>query len=194
MAKRRQQRVRVHLDPEAKKNAPAPEDIPHILRAADDCIGRAGRGMLVKILKGSKVKRLLELGLQDCPSYGYYRSKTMDEIGRIVDWMILAGFLEIQYDGRLPMIVFSDRGWEEYKPVYAEEMYQVVLKAAADPEAVEAAIERLKTTNREVILLLLEALAKSKNIGVVRFLEAWSAQEVKKVRAAIRQAMEEIRR
>ncbi len=43
------------------------EDVFAILRAADELIGKGGRNMLVKILKGSKEKRLLELGLDACP-------------------------------------------------------------------------------------------------------------------------------
>ena len=38
--------------------------------------------MLVKILKGSKDKKVLEYKLDECPAYGYYHDLTMDEIGK----------------------------------------------------------------------------------------------------------------
>jgi hypothetical protein len=45
--------------------------------------------MLSKILKGSKDKKLLEKGLDHCPSYGYYKHLSIEEITKIVDWMSL---------------------------------------------------------------------------------------------------------
>ena len=41
--------------------------------------------MLVKILKGSKEKKILEHHLDECPGYPHYRSQTMEEISRRVD-------------------------------------------------------------------------------------------------------------
>lgn len=49
-----------------------PEDeIKMILRAADEVITKGGRGMLVKMLKGSKDKKVPEYGLDACPAYGF---------------------------------------------------------------------------------------------------------------------------
>ncbi len=50
------------------------------MRAADELIATGGRNMLVKILKGSKDKKVLDYGLQDCPAYGFYNGLTMEEI------------------------------------------------------------------------------------------------------------------
>lgn len=160
------------------------EEIDIILRAADEIIYTAGRSMLAKILKGSKDKKILENNLQNCPSYGYYKNKTLDEIIKIVDYVIYFNWLEIEYNGSLPMIVFSKRGWEAYKPVYTNELYMKILDANVQGNT-DDIINKLKSTNREVVMMLLNKIGESKNIGFIRFLEKWKETEVKKVRLAI---------
>jgi hypothetical protein len=46
------------------------EEIALILRGADDLIGTGGRNLLSKVLKGSREKKVLELGLDASPAYG----------------------------------------------------------------------------------------------------------------------------
>lgn len=77
----RRQRVRFELDA-GEVSSLQPEETRVILRAADELIATAGRNMLVKILKGSKDKKVLEYKLNECPSYGYYHDLTMEEIGK----------------------------------------------------------------------------------------------------------------
>ncbi len=49
------------------------EEIKAILRTADELIAAGGRSILAKILKGSKDKKILKHGLDQCPVYGFYR-------------------------------------------------------------------------------------------------------------------------
>lgn len=84
---RRRQHVQYSLDAGDIRALPE-NDIRMILRAADELINAGGRSMLVKILKGSKDKKVLEHKLDECPAYGYFRGLTMDEISTRVDWMI----------------------------------------------------------------------------------------------------------
>ena len=169
------------------------EDVFAILRAADELIGKGGRNMLVKILKGSKEKRLLELGLDACPSYGYYSGLKAEEISHRVDWMILACYLTIQYDYRLPMLVFTEKGWELEKLNYASEVFEDVLTAARKND--ESIIERLREhTNRQVVTIVLEKI-RDEGTGVfIPLLEKWKAIEVKKVKAMINAAIIEIQK
>lgn len=53
----RRQRIRIELDT-GEITELQPEEIRAILRAADELIAAAGRSMLVKILKGSKDKKI----------------------------------------------------------------------------------------------------------------------------------------
>jgi len=76
--------VPVELDPGDIRSV-SEKDLVMILRGADELISQAGRNMLVKLLKGSKDKKILELKLDKCPAYGYYHDRKLDEIGHIVD-------------------------------------------------------------------------------------------------------------
>ncbi|AGF57834.1 superfamily II DNA helicase RecQ [Clostridium saccharoperbutylacetonicum] len=187
----RKPRVRYNLSDLTGQKNPSKEDINNILRAADEIIASAGRTMLAKILKGSKDKKVLENGLYQCPSYGYYNMLTIEEITKIIDWMIVNGYLEIYYNGRLPMIVFSERGWETYKPYYVDELYSLVLKV--NEIGAENLIERLKQTNRQVVKMLLLKIGESKNIGFIRFLMEWELVEVKKVRIIINHTISKLK-
>lgn len=187
----RKPRVRYNLSDLTGQKNPSEEDINNILRAADEIIASAGRTMLAKILKGSKDKKVLENGLDKCPSYGYYNKLTIEEITKIVDWMIVNDYLEIYYNGRLPMIIFSEKGWETYKPYYVEELYSLILRV--NEIGTENLIERLKQTNRQVVKMLLLKVRESRNIGFIRFLMEWEAVEVKKVRIIINHTISKLK-
>lgn len=180
------------LTPKAELIKPNSGELKAILRAADEIIFSAGRGMLAKILKGSKDKKVLEHNLDRCPVYGAFRTRTITEITKMVDWAIIHGYLAIDYDWRLPLIVFSPKGWEMYKPIYAAELHQRILEAVSEEKTV-ALIEDLKQTNREVVLILLEQLATDENVFVIPFLRKWHEVEVKKVRKRINQTISQLK-
>lgn len=165
-------------------------EIRVILRASDDIISVAGRNMLAKILKGSKDAKLVEIGLDKCPSYGAYHQLTLEEITKRVDWMIVHDYLDIEYQGRLPMIVFSYRGWERYKPQYAEELLDLIL--TVNEGTIRELVERLKMTNREVVILILDEIAERGNAELIGFLRIWEMVEVRKVRVMINSAIEKL--
>jgi len=62
-------RVSYRLDSKGIKSLPV-EDIRAIIRGADEMIMSGGRNLLVKVLKGSKAKKVLELQLDQSPVYG----------------------------------------------------------------------------------------------------------------------------
>ena len=161
----------------------AENEIKSILRAADDIVSLAGRTMLAKVLKGSKDKKLMEKKLDHCPAYGYYNDYSIEEITKKIDWMIVKGYLQIDYKGRLPIIFFTGKGWNNYKPVYVEELYELLLNSSR--ETYREKIEKLKQTNREVVIMLLDKIGESRNIGFIRILNEWKLSEVKKVKLMI---------
>jgi predicted ArsR family transcriptional regulator len=81
---RKKTRVRYQLD-SGGIHCLTDEEIKAILRAADEIIATGGRSMLAKILKGSKDKKVLEHGLDQCPVYGYYKELTLLEITNRID-------------------------------------------------------------------------------------------------------------
>jgi superfamily II DNA helicase RecQ len=167
----RKRKVNVQLNEARNIDKPSQEDIEHILRAADEIIDRAGRSMLVKILKGSKDKKVLEHNLEKCPSYGYYKYMKMADIEVIVDWMIWNKYLRIIYNGRLPMIVFTEFGWELYKPVFANEKLNKIMQVS--DTGIEELVEEFRTINREVINIMLRKIQDNMMTKTIRFLKVW---------------------
>mgnify|MGYP000861052294 CR=1 FL=1 len=168
-------------------------DILAILRAADELIARGGRSLLAKVLKGSRDKKVLEHGLDACPSYGYFRDKTLDEITERIDWMIQQDFLEIEMSGKLPLIVFTERGWKVERAQYAEEMLREWDRWIAEGKA-EIDPTYLKDRNRGMILLFLKLLRWSGDTRYIPYLRQWEKIDCKKVQAAIRETIRELER
>lgn len=180
----RRKRVRFELDAGGVTKL-QPEEIRAILRAADELIATAGRNMLVKILKGSKDKKVLEYKLDECPAYGYYHDLTMDEIGKRVDYMIVKRYLRIEYSGRLPMLVFTDKGWEIERDTYTKEWYGRFQDAVETKVVSLNMFEELKIVNRQVVFGLLDMIKESGDRRYIPLLKAWQKGEVRKVREKI---------
>lgn len=175
-------RVPVSLDAGEIKDLPQ-EDIRMILRGADELISTGGRSMLAKILKGSKDKRIFEYKLNECPAYGYYQDMKLDDISKCIDWMIKKDYLRIEYDYRLPLLVFSEKGWQIEKETFAQELYQ---RMCLDVEEKKGrVIFEMKEVNRQVVMCVLDKIEKEGTEEFLPYLEAWKMLEVKKVAARI---------
>jgi superfamily II DNA helicase RecQ len=184
---RKRERVHYQLD-SGEVGRLTDEEIRAILRAADELIATGGRSILAKILKESKDRKVLEHGLDQCPVYGYYRDLTLAEITHRIDWMIKRGFLAIQYNDRLPLLVFTESGWEIERETYAEELLQK-LKGLLDGGDYSF-VNELKDRNRGMILLLIAKIKQTKNARFIPLLKQWQANDYKKVRAALKEVIE----
>lgn len=179
---RKVRRVPVVLDAGEIKDLPQ-EDIRMILRGADELISTGGRSMLAKILKGSKDKKIFEYKLNECPAYGYYQDMKLDDISKCIDWMIKKDYLRIEYDYRLPLLVFSEKGWQIEKETFAQELYQ---RMCLDVEEKKARVLfEMKEVNRQVVMCVLDKIEKEGTEEFLPYLEAWKMLEVKKVAARI---------
>ena len=175
-------RVPVVLDAGEIKDLPQ-EDIQMILRGTDELISTGGRSMLAKILKGSKDKKIFEYKLNECPAYGYYQDMKLDDISKCIDWMIKEDYLRIEYDYRLPLLVFSEKGWQIEKETFAQELYQ---RMCLDVEEKKARVLfEMKEVNRQVVMCVLDKIEKDGTKEFLPYLEAWKMLEVKKVAARI---------
>lgn len=175
-------RVPVVLDAGEIKDL-SQEDIQMILRGADELISTGGRSMLAKMLKGSKDKKIFEYKLNECPAYGYYQDMKLDDISKCIDWMIKEDYLRIEYDYRLPLLVFSEKGWQIEKETFAQELYQ---RMCLDVEEKKArVIFEMKEVNRQVVMCVLDKIEKDGTKEFLPYLEAWKMLEVKKVAARI---------
>ncbi len=165
-------------------------EIKAILRAADELIANGGRTMLSKILKGSTDKKLLEHGLDQCPVYGFYGQLTLAEISYRIDFVIENGYFEIEYSSRLPVIVYTEKGWEIERETYAEELLQKLTGLLKGNDF--SFVADLKDRNRGMILLLIEKIKNTGNTDFIPLLRAWQAIEYKKVRQAIQGVINEL--
>ena len=182
-------RVPVILDAGEIKDLPQ-EDIRMILRGADELISTGGRSMLAKILKGSKDKKIFEYKLNECPAYGYYQDMKLDDISKCIDWMIKEDYLRIEYDYRLPLLVFSEKGWQIEKETFAQELYQ---RMCLDVEEKKARVLfEMKEVNRQVVMCVLDKIEKEGTEEFLPYLGAWKMLEVKKVAARIAEVEKKI--
>ena len=179
---RKERRVPVILDAGEIKDLPQ-EDIRMILRGADELISTGGRSMLAKILKGSKDKKIFEYKLNECPAYGYYQDMKLDDISKCIDWMIKKDYLRIEYDYRLPLLVFSEKGWQMEKETFAQELYQRMCIDVKEKK--DRVIFEMKEVNRQVVMCVLDKIEKDGTKEFLPYLEAWKMLEVKKVAARI---------
>ncbi|MCP3030003.1 superfamily II DNA helicase [Halobacillus sp. A1] len=164
------------------------KEIKTILATADWIIARGGRTQLAKILKGSKEKKLLERDLDKSPGYGFYNSEKLDDITSKINWMIQRDFLKLEKFGRLPLIVFTDRGWliqsSQYADKLVREWEEWIGEGKKDPD-----MTYLKDRDRQMILLMLEKIKASGNKAFIPYLQLWEEIDYRKVRAAIRETV-----
>ncbi|MEC5422928.1 RQC-minor-1 family DNA-binding protein [Virgibacillus sp. C22-A2] len=163
-------------------------DISAILRAADEIIAEGGRTLLAKILKGSREKKVLALELDACPVYGYYKSEKLEKIMEKIDWMIDYDFLDIQYSGKLPMIVFTDRGWEIERDFRADEFLAEWSRWQKEGRPIPD-MNYLKDRDRKMILLFIRKVRETGDKRYIPYLEAWNKIEYKKVQAEIKETI-----
>ena len=188
---RKIQRVRYDLDPKDVQRL-SPEELRAILRGADELIGSGGRSLLVKILKGSHAQEVLKLHLDQCPVWGTFHDLSADEILARIDRAILDGYLKVVYDYRLPVLVFTDDGWEIEKETFAHELlagFDELLTTSQPPYD----MSYLKDRNRSLIWCLLDKIEASENPKYLPLLEAWQQIDYQKVKQRIEQVMRKIR-
>ena len=187
---RKVNRVKYHLDSREIKELPY-EEIAAILRAADDLIMRGGRNLLSKLLKGSKEKKIIELGLDKNPFYGFYSEISLEDILAKIDWIIENNYLAIEYDYRLPLLVFTEKGWEIEKDTYSTELLNG-FDSMIDSGVNYFNMNYLKDKNRDLIFLLLNKVEQTKNKKYIPILEVWKEIDYKKVKQKINQVINSI--
>lgn len=161
------------------------DEIALILRGADDLIGTGGRNLLSKVLKGSRQKKVLELGLDTSPAYGALRELSLEQVLARIDWVILNGYLRIEYDYRLPILAYTNRGWAIERVTFTlEKLAQLDAQIAAGQ--LSRGVEWLNDMNPEIMHDLLDRIEASGNSGYVPALQQWAHSGSRKVRTHIR--------
>lgn len=184
---RRKEQVSYHLDTGGIRALPH-EEIVAILRGADELIATGGRTLLAKVLKGSRDKSVLEHQLEQSPVYGYYHALSIEDIRARIDWVILNGYLVIEYNGRLPLLAYTPEGWEIEKYTYADELLRGFDALLASGETTFD-MEYLKDRNRWMIMLLLDNVEATGNACYIPILQSWAQIDYRKVRERIEQVI-----
>jgi hypothetical protein len=182
---RRARQIAVRLNAKGIESLPT-ADIHAILRAADSLIAVGGRSLLTKILKGSRSKDVLSHGLDNNPAYGFYQGMPEEDVLARIDWVILHRYLRIEYQGQLPVLVFTPQGWEIERENFADEIvrgFDDMLAGGPGPYA----MEYLKDRNRGMILAVLDKVQASGDTKYLPLLDAWEKIDYQKVRQRIRE-------
>lgn len=183
-------RVPVFLDTKGIKEIPFNE-IKMILRGADDLIMSGGRTLLSKLLKGSKEKKIKELELDRNPAYGFYKDLSIEEVKGKIDWIIFNNYLEIEYDYRLPLLVFTAKGWEIEMDTYSSELlsdFDKMLESGHD----YFLMTYLKDRSRHMIFMLLDKVEATCDPKYIPILESWEKSDYKKVQKRIRSVIHKL--
>jgi hypothetical protein len=167
-------------------------DLHAVLRGADDLIARGGRTLLTRTLRGSRRKEILERGLDKSPVYGYFKALSDKEVLARIDWTILNGYLRIEHIDRLPLLVYTKKGWEIERENYTDELLARFDRMFRTGPPFD--MEFLKDRDREMILLLLEKIESSGDLQYVPMLQAWRAIDYKKVRTRIGQVIGQLQK
>jgi len=184
---KRVKKVQYTFNPKGINTLPM-EELTTILRGADDLIMSGGRNLLAKILKGSRQKKLLELKLDQSPVYGYYQDLSLEDVLARIDWVIVNGYLDIKYDYRLPLLVYTPEGWEIEKDTYSTELLRRFDDVLKETYA-KIDMNFLKDMNRQIILLLLDKIQATEDVKYIPLLKAWQEIDYKKVRKRIAQVI-----
>jgi hypothetical protein len=184
---RKVHRVPVRLDSSNVRALPD-DEIRLILRAADDLIMRGGRSLLAKLLKGSKQKVILEKELDRSPAYGALRELSIEDITRRIDWTIKNGYLAIEYDYRLPLLKYTSIGWAIERDIYAAELLDRMNREIKQNTS-SGDIRWLSERHPQVLELVVERIAESRDPTYLPFLQHWKNQATRRQRKDIQNAI-----
>ena len=91
---------------------------------------------------------------------------------------------------RLPLVYFTEAGWEIEKYTYTDELFEKLREIARTKDF--EFIKTLKDNNRKMIFLLLDQIEKSGDSRFLPALEYWKSIDYKKVKARIEGVIEAI--
>jgi hypothetical protein len=183
---RKSRRVPIRLDAKGLSDLPG-ADLHAVLRGADDLIAQGGRTLLKRLLRGSKNKDILARGLESSPVYGYFKELSDEETLARIDWTILNGYLHVEHFDRLPLLVYTQKGWEIERENYVDELLAGFDKLIQEGPPFD--MEHLKDRDRPMILRLLDKIEATGDRRYVPLLVAWKKIDYKKVQIRIRKVI-----
>jgi hypothetical protein len=160
------------------------DEIDTILRAADSLIAGGGRTLLAKILRGSKEKKLISLGLETNPAYGAFSDRPAAEVANMIDRCILDGFMRIEFEGRMPVLVYTEKGWDRERELFADELYRQMVEDIEQGR--RTFIDRMVAVNPVCVLIALKRLDVTAHPNTAEALKEWLPRSEGKVKKKLR--------
>jgi len=125
-------------------------DAQKALSCAGRMKGRFGLTMVAKVLKGSKDKRILEMGLDRLTTYGLFRDWAEKEITEWLYWLVAEGYMRVS-DGAYPTVSITARALPvlEGKEQVYQKRKQLKRRASSASSAGSPLFEALRSWRKE---------------------------------------------
>ena len=118
------------------------------VRRIEDKLGyNVGVNMIGNVLRGSRNKRLLELGLDEITTYGLLKSRTRSELHAMIDHLEGEGYLESEQDPEFPTLRLSQTAGQV---LYHGK--KVIMKVEVEPEEIAIAAPVIKLSGGQAEL------------------------------------------
>lgn len=115
------------------------------VKRINDKLGcNVGMNMIGSVLRGSKNKRVLELGLDQITTYGLMKDRSRSDIHAMIDHLEGEGYLVQEPDPEFPTLMLSQTAGQV---LYHEK--QVLMKVEVEPEEITVVTSSLKLSGGE---------------------------------------------
>ncbi len=118
--------------------------------------------------------------------YGALSELSLEQITARIDWLIIEGYLHIDYDYRLPLLAYTKRGWEIERVTYADELFNRLEQLIAETTSV-GDLTWLTEKTPEVLQLVLEKIADTGDPKHLPILKRWQNKASRRISNYIRE-------
>ncbi|MFV0557363.1 MAG: DNA helicase RecQ [Enterococcus sp.] len=105
---------------------------------------RFGKGLIGKVLTGSKDKKVSQWQFEQLPTYGLLKARGQSEVIQLIDYLTAEGYLQPS-EGQFPILSLSNRGIAVLLGQEKVWRKQVKLKSLTTDDAVFEALRALRT-------------------------------------------------
>jgi hypothetical protein len=157
-------------------NPVSQDELKIILLAANEIIMYGGKGLLGKILAGSKDRRIYTADLHLSTFYGAFADIKQKQIMEKVEWVMSNGYLSA--DEKLSLLIYTDKGWSLIKDELTEVLY-TDLALAAEYGKYEY-VQVILNQDPELKMDLLDLILERKDKELIEILIEWLELETYK--------------
>jgi hypothetical protein len=150
-------------------NRVSKDELNIILLAANEIIMYGGKGLLGKILAGSKDRRIYTADLHHSPYYGAFADIKQKEIMEKVEWVLANGYLST--DEKLSLLIYTDKGWNLIKEELAESIYTMFIMEAESGRY--EYVQQILSQDPELKMDVLDIIEERGNKELIDLLMAW---------------------